>query len=185
MNAALNFLSTRGIPWGVVFSVVNLSVIVWWVRGMAARQQAKTADIVDRERVRNESNAADHGVATALISLLREEVARLSERVSVLEEINKAKDNTIADMTAQKLGLIADLAAQKVSHSSELAAEGLLKMAALAEAQVLRPRMDQDIELVKATEHGAVETGRVADAAERALGNSSAAKKPPAKKEVK
>lgn len=170
MTELFAFVATNEIPWSFMFSVLNLSVIVWWIRGMAERKRANTEGVV-----------AEQGVSSTLIGLLQEEVSRLSARVGALEKANEVKDTTISDLTAEKLALVAHAAAQKIEHSAAMSAETLLKMAALAEAQVMRSRMDGETALVAATLEGAHETGRVADAAERAMDGRSKPVKSPAK----
>lgn len=143
--------------------VALIGLAAWWIKGIA-----------DRKRASTEGAVAEHSVSASMMTLMQAEIARLSERVAALEHDKEIKDTTITDLTAEKLRLTADLAAARLAHGAEIAAESLLKMAALAEASVLRARLSHEAGLVEATLEGARETGRVADAAEKAVAGGKA-----------
>lgn len=156
-------LFQSGNGWLAAFFVLA----AWWVKGMGDRARAKT-----------EGKVADAGVSADLVAMLRDEVKRLAERVTVLEDDKTAQARIIADVSAKLLAETAKVARQEIEHNAQLAKANLLRVAAEADAQILRIRLAHEGGLVEATMANAHETARVADAAEAAVGETKAKAKP-------
>jgi len=99
----------------------------------------------------------------------------LTERVLTLELASHAKDTTIAQLTAMKLEVLAERAAERVINTAAMAE----KDAIIAN---LKSQIGGDAPLVRATQHMADATGRVADAAEQAALAIPVAKRMPKSK---
>ena len=147
------FLSlTTGVWTAVVLGLIHLARSIVLARA-------------DQKRANNEGTTAESKSSQAQFDRLEKELVRLTERVVTLEKTGAAKDMTIAELTALKLEVLAERAAERV-----------LNTAALAERDAIIAMLRAGTEpagLVKATEHVAQATGRVADAAELAVKGES------------
>ena len=144
-----DFLSlTTGVWTAVILGLIHLA------RSMVLAR-------ADQKRASNEGTTADSKASQAQFDRLEKEIERLTARVVTLEKNGAIKDTTIAELTALKLEVLAERAAERV-----------LNTAALAERDTTIAMLRAGIEpggLVKATEHVAQATDRVADAAEQAV----------------
>lgn len=117
----------------------------------------------DQKRASNEGTSADSKASQSQFERLEKEIERLTARVVTLETNGVAKDATIAELTALKLEVLAERAAERVLHTAALAER---------DATIAVLRANAEPGLVAATQHVAEATGRVADAAEKAVGDA-------------
>ena len=144
-----DFLSlTTGVWTAVILGLIHLA------RSMVLAR-------ADQKRASNEGTTADSKASQAQFDRLEKEIERLTERVVTLEKHGAIKDATIAELTALKLEVLAERAAERVLNTAALAERDAI-------IATLRAGADPP-SLVKATEHVAEQTGRVADAAEQAV----------------
>lgn len=115
----------------------------------------------DQKRASNEGTTADSKASQLQFERLEKEIERLTARVVQLEKNGIIKDAKITELTALKLEALAERAAERVITTAMLAERDNT-------IAILRAHTGPDT-LVKATEHVAEATGRVADAAEQAV----------------
>lgn len=115
----------------------------------------------DQKRASNEGTTADSKASQLQFERLEKEIERLTARVVQLEKNGIVKDAKITELTALKLEALAERAAERVITTAMLAERDNT-------IAILRAHNGPDT-LVKATEHVAEATGRVADAAEQAV----------------
>lgn len=115
----------------------------------------------DQKRASNEGTTADSKASQLQFERLEKEIERLTARVVQLEKNGIVKDAKITELTALKLEALAERAAERVITTAMLAERDNT-------IAILRANSAPDT-LVKATEHVAEATGRVADAAEQAV----------------
>lgn len=101
--------------------------------------------------------------------MLRDEVKRLADRVTVLENDKSMQAKLIAEVSATLLAETAKGARQEIEHNAALAKSNLLRVAAEAEAQVLRNRLTHESGLVEAAQDQAHQTERIANATEQVV----------------
>lgn len=117
----------------------------------------------DQKRASNEGTTAESKASQAQFDRLEKEIERLTVRVVTLEQTGATKDITIAELTALKLEVLAERAAERVITTAAIAERDAVIAALRAHAEITQP------DLVRATEHVAEATGRVADAAESVI----------------
>lgn len=158
----LEQLNSGTLPqWGTFLGVITglIGLVVVFVKG-----------IPDRKRAANEGTTAESQASELQFKRMGEEMDRLTARVETLEKTGAAKDTLIAELTALKLEALAERAAERVLNTAALAERDatIAALRASIAANSSTPPADSR-SLVKATEHVAEATGRVADAAELAV----------------
>lgn len=149
--------------------VAALSTGVWglFIVGIFALARSMVLARADQKRASNEGVAADSKSSQAQFERLEREIERLTGRVLALELAGTAKDVTIAELTAIKLQAAAERAAERVVHEAAITRRDVI----IAHLRAQVGSGGEAVTLAEATEHVARETGRVADAAEKAVNN--------------
>ena len=145
-----------------VSELLSLTTGVWAavILGLVHLGRSMVLARADQKRAANEGITADSKASQAQFERLEREIERLTERVVTLERNGVAKDVTIAELTALKLQVLAERAAERMMHIAAIAERDAIIVALRAHTSVTQP------DLVRATEHVAEATARVANAAE-------------------